>query len=106
MFPFAGSAEGFSQADSVLNSASKSGRWILLKNVHLAPSWLTQVEKRLHTLKPHPEFRLLLTAEIHPKLPASVLRASRVIVYEPATGLKVRTTALIVFRLAHNVNNI
>ena len=86
---FSGSAEGFSQADTVLSSASKSGRWVLLKNVHLAPSWLTQLEKRLHTLKPHPEFRLLLTAEIHPKLPASVLRASRVVVFEPATGLKV-----------------
>uniref|UniRef100_A0A915BJF8 Dynein heavy chain, cytoplasmic n=6 Tax=Parascaris univalens TaxID=6257 RepID=A0A915BJF8_PARUN len=83
-----GSAEGFSQADSVLNSASKSGRWILLKNVHLAPTWLTQLEKRLHALKPHPQFRLLLTAEIHPKLPASILRASRVVVFEPATGLK------------------
>ncbi|MCP9259196.1 Dynein heavy chain, cytoplasmic [Dirofilaria immitis] len=83
-----GSAEGFSQADAVLNSASKSGRWILLKNVHLAPSWLAQLEKRLHSLKPHPQFRLLLTAEIHPKLPPQVLRASRIIVYEPATGLK------------------
>lgn len=84
-----GSAEGFSQADTVLNSASKSGRWILLKNVHLAPSWLAQLEKRLHSLKPHPQFRLLLTAEIHPKLPPQMLRASRIVVYEPATGLKV-----------------
>ncbi|VDN06320.1 unnamed protein product [Thelazia callipaeda] len=83
-----GSAEGFSQAETALNSASKSGRWILLKNVHLAPSWLAQLEKRLHSLKPHPQFRLLLTAEIHPKLPSQVLRACRVVVYEPATGLK------------------
>lgn len=73
----------------MLNSASKSGRWILLKNVHLAPSWLAQLEKRLHSVKPHPHFRLWLTAEIHPKLPPQVLRASRVIVYEPATGLRV-----------------
>ncbi|KAK0424238.1 hypothetical protein QR680_008567 [Steinernema hermaphroditum] len=83
-----GSAEGFSQADTALNSSSKSGRWVLLKNVHLAPSWLAQLEKRLHTLKPHPQFRLLMTAEIHPKLPISVTKASRVVVFEPATGLK------------------
>ncbi|CAI4230233.1 unnamed protein product [Auanema sp. JU1783] len=83
-----GSAEGFSQADSALTAASKSGRWVLLKNVHLAPQWLGQLEKRLHTLKPHNQFRLFLTAEIHPKLPASVLRASRCVVFEPATGLK------------------
>lgn len=68
-----GSAEGFNQADAALNSGSKSGRWILLKNVHLAPSWLTQLEKKLHNLKPHPQFRLLLTAEINPKLPPSMI---------------------------------
>ncbi|CAJ0934299.1 unnamed protein product, partial [Mesorhabditis belari] len=66
-----GSAEGFSQADNALTSASKTGRWILLKNVHLAPTWLGQLEKRLHSLKAHPAFRLFLTAEIHPKLPSS-----------------------------------
>ncbi|CAB3408082.1 unnamed protein product [Caenorhabditis bovis] len=83
-----GSAEGFSQADSALGTATKSGRWVLLKNVHLAPSWLAQLEKRLHSMKPHAQFRLFLTAEIHPKLPSSILRASRVVVFEPATGLK------------------
>uniref|UniRef100_A0A1I7XQB4 Dynein_heavy domain-containing protein n=1 Tax=Heterorhabditis bacteriophora TaxID=37862 RepID=A0A1I7XQB4_HETBA len=62
-----GSAEGFNQADLALTAASKSGRWVLLKNVHLAPQWLGQMEKRLHTLKPHANFRLFLTAEIHPK---------------------------------------
>lgn len=105
-----------------LASASKSGRWLLLKNVHLAPSWLGQLEKRLHQIskvlltvsvlkydgntlvlqylmhqieliwilmQPHPSFRFFMTAEIHPKLPPSVLRASRVVVFEPATGLKV-----------------
>ncbi|CAP31232.1 Protein CBR-DHC-1 [Caenorhabditis briggsae] len=83
-----GSAEGFSQADSALAAATKSGRWVLLKNVHLAPSWLAQLEKRLHSMKPHAQFRLFLTAEIHPKLPSSIMRASRVVVFEPATGLK------------------
>ncbi|KAK6049005.1 ATPase family protein [Cooperia oncophora] len=83
-----GSSEGFSQADAALTAASKSGRWVLLKNVHLAPQWLGNMEKRLHTLKPHANFRLFLTAEIHPKLPTSILRASRLVVFEPATGLK------------------
>lgn len=72
-----GSAEGFNQADQALNSSSKSGRWVLLKNVHLAPSWLTQLEKKLHNLKPHPQFRLLLTAEIHPKLPISIIQVNQ-----------------------------
>jgi dynein heavy chain 1 len=69
-----GSSEGFDQADKVLHSASSSGRWMLLKNVHLAPDWLTQLEKKLHNLKPHPQFRLLLTAEVNSRLPVSIIQ--------------------------------
>ena len=69
-----GSSEGFKQAEQALESASNAGRWVLLKNVHLAPSWLTQLEKRLHNLKPNANFRLLLTAEIHPKLPVTIIQ--------------------------------
>jgi len=64
----AGSAEGFSQADKAINSATKSGRWVMLKNVHLAPQWLVQLEKKLHSLTPHANFRLFLTMEINPKV--------------------------------------
>ncbi|CAD5206375.1 unnamed protein product [Bursaphelenchus okinawaensis] len=83
-----GSAEGFQQAEQALESSGKSGRWILLKNVHLAPTWLNQIEKRLQNLKPHPQFRILMTAEINPKLPATIIQASHVLVFEPASGLK------------------
>lgn len=40
----------------------------MLKNVHLAPQWLVQLEKKLHNLTPHPSFRLFLTMEINPKV--------------------------------------
>ena len=40
----------------------------LLKNVHLAPQWLKELEKKLHVLKPHESFRLFLSTEIHPKV--------------------------------------
>ena len=43
-----GSAEGFTNADKAIATAAKSGRWVLLKNVHLAPHWLVQLEKKLH----------------------------------------------------------
>ena len=43
-------------------------RWVLLKNVHLAPQWLVTLEKKLHTLNPHANFRLFLTMEINPKV--------------------------------------
>ncbi|XP_059178510.1 cytoplasmic dynein 1 heavy chain 1-like isoform X2 [Physella acuta] len=82
-----GSAEGFTQADKVINSSSKSGRWVMLKNVHLAPQWLIQLEKKLHSLQVHPSFRLFLTMEINPKLPTNLLRAGRIFVFEPPPGV-------------------
>lgn len=83
-----GSAEGFNQADRAINMACKSGRWVLLKNVHLAPQWLVQLEKKMHSLSPHPGFRLFLTMEINPKVPVNLLRAGRIFVYEPPPGIK------------------
>jgi dynein heavy chain 1 len=83
-----GSAEGFTQADQSIASAVKTGRWVLLKNVHLAPQWLLQLEKKLHSLQPHPQFRLFLTMDIHPKIPVNLIRAGRVFVFEPPPGIK------------------
>lgn len=83
-----GSAEGFDMAEKSINALSKSGGWVHLKNVHLAPQWLSQLEKKLHSLKTHPDFRLFLTSEIHPKLPSNLLRLSHVFVFEPAPGIK------------------
>ncbi|KAJ1675219.1 dynein heavy chain, partial [Spiromyces aspiralis] len=83
-----GSVEGFTLADQAIASAAKSGTWVLLKNVHLATNWLSQLEKRLVTLSPHPQFRLFLTMEINPKVPVNLLRHSRVLVFEPPPGIK------------------
>eukprot|EP00455_Lapot_gusevi_P051882 TRINITY_DN782_c0_g1_i5.p1 TRINITY_DN782_c0_g1~~TRINITY_DN782_c0_g1_i5.p1 ORF type:complete len:681 (+),score=259.78 TRINITY_DN782_c0_g1_i5:468-2510(+) len=83
-----GSEEGYQLANEAIQQAAKRGTWILLKNVHLAPSWLTQLEKRLHRLTPHPNFRLFMTAEIHPKLPVNLLRMSMLLIFEPPAGIK------------------
>lgn len=83
-----GSAEGFKQAEAAINGAAKSGKWVMLKNVHLAPQWLVQLEKKLYSLEPNPNFRLFLTLEIHPKIPVNLLRAGRIFVYEPPPGIK------------------
>lgn len=47
-----GSQEGFTLADQAIAAASRQGTWVLLKNVHLAPTWLGQLEKKLQTLNP------------------------------------------------------
>lgn len=60
----------------------------MLKNVHLAPQWLVQLEKKLHSLQPHASFRLFLTMEINPKLPVNLLRAGRIFVFEPPPGIR------------------
>ncbi|GLV39725.1 Dynein heavy chain 64C [Carabus blaptoides fortunei] len=83
-----GSAEGFNQAERAINMACKSGRWVMLKNVHLAPQWLVQLEKKLHSLQPHAGFRLYLTMEINPKVPVNLLRAGRIFVFEPPPGIR------------------
>ena len=83
-----GSAEGFGEAEKAINTAVRTGKWVLLKNVHLAPSWLVTLEKKLHTITAHAGFRLFLTCEINPKIPVNLLRAGRIFTYEPPPGVK------------------
>ena len=83
-----GSEEGFALADSAIVTAAKKGSWILLKNVHLSPSWLISLEKKLHSISPHLSFRLFLTSEINPKIPVNLLRHSNTIIFEPPAGIK------------------
>eukprot|EP00049_Salpingoeca_infusionum_P026814 m.28080 g.28080 ORF g.28080 m.28080 type:complete len:4577 (+) comp9012_c0_seq1:144-13874(+) len=83
-----GSGEAKQEAMLALGSAATSGRWLMLKNVHLAPDLLVQVENKLAQLTPHPEFQLFLTSEINPKLPVNLIRAARVFLYEAPAGIK------------------
>eukprot|EP01096_Ripella_sp_DP13-Kostka_P011830 TRINITY_DN484_c0_g1_i1.p1 TRINITY_DN484_c0_g1~~TRINITY_DN484_c0_g1_i1.p1 ORF type:complete len:4631 (+),score=2721.08 TRINITY_DN484_c0_g1_i1:206-14098(+) len=83
-----GSPEGFDMAEKAIQAAVKSGNWVLLKNIHLAPAWLVKLEKKLHSLQPHNSFRLFMTSEIHPKLPKNLLRQSQVFSFESPPGIK------------------
>ena len=87
-----GSAEGISQAELAMNSASKNGTWILLKNVHLAPQWLDYLEKRLHGIQPHPDFKLFMTMETSPRVPVNLISMSRIFMFEPPPGVKANIT--------------
>ncbi|ORY33069.1 putative motor [Naematelia encephala] len=83
-----GSAEGFGLAEQAIANAARTGTWVMLKNVHLASAWLGQLEKRLRTLTPHPQFRLFLTMETVPSIPVNILRQSRIIMNEPPPGVR------------------
>ncbi|MES1911448.1 MAG: hypothetical protein MHM6MM_003872 [Cercozoa sp. M6MM] len=94
-----GAPEAFAEADEAVQKGARRGAWVLLKNVHLAPEWLAQLEKRLHRLSHdmgksgaagslHGDFRLFLTAEIHPRLPTTLLRMAQLVVFETPMGLQ------------------
>ncbi|KAL8837946.1 MAG: hypothetical protein Q9170_002318 [Blastenia crenularia] len=83
-----GSNEGPRSADKALAEAAATGRWVLVKNVHLASGWLQGLEKRVGSLKPHPDFRLFLSMETSPKIPVNLLRTSRVLMYEQPAGVR------------------
>jgi dynein heavy chain 1 len=61
---------------------------VLLKNVHLAPAWLVELEKTVYKLTLSGAFRLFLTMEVSPKVPKTLLRASQVLLFEPPAGIK------------------
>ena len=83
-----GSSEGLGSADKAISNAAANGSWVLIKNVHLAPTWLQSLEKRLNSMKPHADFRLFLSMESSPKIPVNLLRASRVLMYEQPAGVR------------------
>ncbi|TAQ87556.1 hypothetical protein B7494_g4139 [Chlorociboria aeruginascens] len=83
-----GSNEGLASADNAIGNAAANGSWVLIKNVHLAPTWLQSLEKRMDSLKPHADFRLFLSMESSPKIPVNLLRASRVLMYEQPAGVR------------------
>ncbi|KAL8759989.1 MAG: hypothetical protein Q9199_000365 [Rusavskia elegans] len=83
-----GSNEGPRSADKAVSEAAATGRWVLVKNVHLAPMWLQGLEKRLGSLKPHADFRLFLSMETSPKIPVNLLRTSRILMYEQPAGVR------------------
>jgi len=83
-----GSKEGFAVADKGIVAASKQGTWVLLKNVHLSIDWLHALEKNFYGMNPHPNFRLFLTMEFSPRIPANLIRLSRVFVFEPPSGVR------------------
>jgi dynein heavy chain 1, cytosolic len=45
-----GSPEAFELVDKAIKGAAKTGSWVLLKNVHLAPQWLIELEKEIYKL--------------------------------------------------------
>ncbi|KAI7959312.1 hypothetical protein MJO28_003103 [Puccinia striiformis f. sp. tritici] len=79
--------EGYRLANQAIAAAIQTGSWVLLKNVHLASSWLSQLEKSLQSLNPPKSFRLFLTMETNSSIPVNILCQSVLIMNEPPPGI-------------------
>lgn len=98
-----GSQEGYNAAEEAIKASSTNGGWVLLKNIHLVASkWLTQLAKNLSfgAGTANVDFRLFLTMEFSPKVPANLLRIGYKLAFEPPTGLKPTLERLCVSHLA------
>ena len=93
-----GNTESFVEAERLIMAAAARGSAVLLRNVHLCPEWLSTLEKMLFSLRPHASFRLLMTSEINPKLPPSLLRLCYTLVFETPTGIRAS--------LKHSLNSV
>lgn len=83
-----GSAEDQEFANKTIDKSFGSGSWVLLKNVHLATDWLSEVEQKVYRAKPHKNFRLFMTTEFSDKIPNTLLRQSLKFIFELPDGIK------------------
>ncbi|KAL0205536.1 hypothetical protein P9112_000843 [Eukaryota sp. TZLM1-RC] len=77
-------------AEQFIKNGIESGKWVLLQNCHLAPSWMSRLEELVEELDSnvHPDFRLWLTSMPSKDFPVSILQKSVKLTNEPPTGMK------------------
>jgi len=85
-----GSSKVRETAREQLQKAMRQGSWLILRNVHLDSTFMMELEKTINSrnVSPHDNFRLLLSCEVSPSVPASILRASHKVMFEPPAGIK------------------
>eukprot|EP00927_Polykrikos_kofoidii_P031997 TRINITY_DN2738_c0_g1_i1.p1 TRINITY_DN2738_c0_g1~~TRINITY_DN2738_c0_g1_i1.p1 ORF type:complete len:3358 (+),score=626.85 TRINITY_DN2738_c0_g1_i1:1049-10075(+) len=74
-----------------IQDGGKDGKWVLLQNCHLAPSFMATLESMVEKMDPtslHTMFRLWLTACPSPMFPISILQLGIKMTIEPPKGLK------------------
>ena len=74
-----------------LEMAHRQGHWVVLNNVHLMPTWLIQLEKKLDEFGlegSHKNFRLFLSSDASNTIPIGILNRCIKITNEPPAGLK------------------
>jgi len=73
-----------------LLEAFKDGRWVLLQNCHLAPSFMPLMERTLEAVPAdvHPEFRVWLTTQPCESFPVNILMKSIKLTFQAPRGIR------------------
>ncbi|XP_025208084.1 dynein heavy chain 2, axonemal-like [Melanaphis sacchari] len=91
-----------STATNLIKFGQKEGHWIFLANCHLLLSWMPQLDKIIENMqdgKSHPDFKLWLSSNPHPKFPIQLLQTAIKVSTEKPKNIK---SSLL--HLYHNVN--
>lgn len=71
-----------------MRQAASQGQWLCVKNVHLVPEWLAQMERELAEMTKSPEFRLWLLCESTRGFSDAAVYKCLKVRYEQPRGLK------------------
>jgi len=74
-----------------LDIGHKEGHWVILQNIHLMPTFLLELEKKLDIFAAegsNPGFRLYLSSDESPAIPIGLLERAIKLTNEPPQGLK------------------